>query len=369
VIERTAAVGERVRVGIVGADAKGQGWAPLSHFPALRSLPEFEVAALCTAHEETARAAAERYGVARSYHDHHALLADPDIDIVSVVVRAPNHHRVVLDALAAGKPVYSEWPLGASTAEAEEMAALARAKNVPAIVGLQARCDPTLRYVRDLIANGHIGDVLAVTMAMISPGQPERPRSKLWETKLSGGVSALTIRGMHSLDALCLCVGEFVEISGRVATRIPQWKVSGTDEMVDVEVPDNVLVHGVVTSGAVVSAHIATVPTATPGFRMEIYGRGGALHVSTPGAVQRDANVLMGAGGTSPLAPMPVPPEYIECPPDTPAGPPRNVAALYRRLAAAIRTGTAAEPDFEHALRRHRLIDAIAQSGGTSRRL
>lgn len=45
---------KRLRVGIVGADAKGQGWAPLSHFPALRTLPEFEIAALCTAHEEMA---------------------------------------------------------------------------------------------------------------------------------------------------------------------------------------------------------------------------------------------------------------------------------------------------------------------------
>jgi len=358
---------KRLRVGIVGADAKGQGWAPLAHFPALRALPEFEIAALCTAHAETARAAAEHYGVARAYDDHRALVASSEIDIVAVVVRAPNHYRVVLDALLAGKPVYCEWPLGTTTAQAEEMAALAKRKNVPAVVGLQARCDPTLRYVRDLIANGHIGDVLSVTMAMISPGQPERARAKLWETKLAGGVSALTIRGMHSLDALCLCVGELTEISARIATRIPQWKVSGTDEMVDVEVPDTVMVHGVAASGALVSAHIATVPTATPGFRMEIYGRRGVLHVTTPGAVQRDANALAGAQGTAPLAPMAVPPEYVECPADTPAGPPRNVAALYRRLARAIESGGPVEPDFEHAVRRQRLIDAIAQSGGTPR--
>ena len=46
----------KLRVGIVGADANGQGWAPLAHFPALRALPEYEIAALCTAHAETARA-------------------------------------------------------------------------------------------------------------------------------------------------------------------------------------------------------------------------------------------------------------------------------------------------------------------------
>ena len=77
---------------------------------------------------------------------------------------------------------------------------------------------------------------------------------------------------MHSLDALCMCVGEFTEISGRISTQIRQWKVVETGEMIEVDVPDNVMIHGAVATGAVVSAHIATVPTATPGFGMEIYG-------------------------------------------------------------------------------------------------
>ena len=351
----------KLRLGIVGADAKGQGWAPLAHFPALRALPEYEIAALCTTREETARAAAERYGIAQAYHDYRALAASPDIDAISVVVRAPNHHQVVMAALAAGKPVYCEWPLGVTTAQAEEMAALARKRGVPAIVGLQARGDPTLRYLRDLLQQRYIGDVLAVTMAMISPGLPERAQAKTWEAKLSGGVSALTVRGMHSLDALQMCVGELTEVSGRATTQIRQWKVVDTGEMIDVEVPDHVMVHGVAASGAVVSAHIATVPATTPGFRMEIYGSNGALQVSTPGAVQRDANALMGAQGRGNLAPMAVPASYQEVPAETPAGPPHNVAALYRRLANAIRSGAKIEPDFDHAVKTHRLIDAIAK--------
>jgi predicted dehydrogenase len=356
---------EKLRVGIVGADAKGQGWAPLAHFPALRALPEFEIAALCTTREETARAAAERYGVPRAYHDYREMFASPDIDIVSCVVRAPNHHEVVMAALRAGKAVYCEWPLGVTTAQAGEMAALAREKGIPTAIGLQARCDPTLRYTRDLVAQGYVGEVLAVTMAMISPGVPERAKSKTWEAKLSGGVSALTIRGMHSIDPMCMCVGEFTGLSSRVSTRIKQWKVTDTGEMIDVEVPDNVMLHGVVESGALVSAHIGTMPTATPGFRMEIYGTGGVLHVSTPGAPQRDANKLMGATGRAAPAAMEVPVSYIEVPADTPAGPPNNVAALYRRLGKAMRSGSAVDPDFDHAVERHRLIDAIA-SGGSS---
>jgi predicted dehydrogenase len=160
-----------------------------------------------------------------------------------------------------------------------------------------------------------------------------------------------------------MCVGEFTELASRVSTQVKQWKVTDTGETIDVEVPDNVMLHGVVESGALVSAHVGTMPTATPGFRMEIYGTDGALHVSTPGAPQRDANKLIGAKGRAALAPMDVPASYIEVPADTPAGPPNNVAALYRRLGKAIRTGSAVEPDFEHAVKRHRLIDRIASGG------
>ena len=359
----------KLRIGIVGADAKGQGWAPLAHFPALRSLPEYEIAAVCTAHEDTAKAARERYGVPKAYHDYNEMFASSAIDVVSTVVRAPNHHEVVMAALQAGKPVYCEWPLGANTPQAEEMAALARARGVPAVVGLQARCDPTLSYVRDLIGERYIGDILAITMAMISPGVPERAKSKLWEREIAGGVSALTVRGMHSLDALCRCAGELVEVSGRIGTQVKQWRVVETGELVDVEVPDNVIVAGRLASGALVSAHIATVPSATPGFRMEIYGSDGALHVATSGAPQRDANKLMGAKGKAPLAPMEVPARYVEVPEETPAGPPHNVAHLYRRFATAIRNNAAVEPGFDHAVKRHRLIDAITRSSAEERRV
>jgi predicted dehydrogenase len=357
----------KLRLGIVGADATGQGWAPLAHFPALRALPEYEIAALCTAHADTARAAAQRYGVPNAFHDYREMFASPDIDAVSVVVRAPNHHEVAMAALRAGKPVYCEWPLGANTTQAEEMAALARAQRLPTAVGLQARCDPTLRYVRDLIGDGYIGDVLAVTLAMISPGVPERSRSRMWESTLAGGVSALTVRAMHSLEALSVCVGELTEVSGWLATRMKQWRVAETDERVDVEVPDNVVLAGTLANGAVVSAHVATVPSATPGFRLEIYGATGALTVSTSGAPQRDANKLVGAQGKAALAPMEAPARYSEAPDGTPAGPPRNVAALYRRFARAVREGGPVEPDFEHGSRRHRLIDAIARSSREQR--
>ena len=118
---------ERIRVGIVGADASGQGWAPLSHLPALNVLPEYELAAICTAHADTAAAAAAKYGVARAFHDYNAMMRSPTSTWCPVVEGAGNH-AIVIAALKAGKNVYCEWPLGANLAEAEAMADAARRK-------------------------------------------------------------------------------------------------------------------------------------------------------------------------------------------------------------------------------------------------
>ena len=141
---------EKLKLGLVGADAAGQGWGPVAHIPALRGIEQIELAALCTNRPESAAAAAKAHGISRAYHDINELVAQPDIDIISTVVRIPNHYKVVMAGLNAGKHVYCEWPLGANLAETEEMATIARAKGVVTAIGLQGRHDPTLTYIKEL---------------------------------------------------------------------------------------------------------------------------------------------------------------------------------------------------------------------------
>ena len=356
-----------IRVGIVGADASGQGWAPLSHLPALKLLTGYEIAAVCTAHAGTAAAAAAKYGVGQAFHDYNAMVREPDIELVSVVVKVPAHYDIVVAALNAGKHVYCEWPLGANLAEAEAMADIAQRKGVRAMVGLQARGDPTVRYLRQLIADGYVGDVLAANMTMFTAGVLERPKSRLWDRARTKGVSALTVRGIHTMDVLCWCLGDFVEVSGKTSTQVKQWRVTETGELVDVDTPDNVMVNGVLQNGAIASVHVGTVPYQATGWRMEIYGRNGTLRATSNGSPQRDASRLLGSRDGGSLEPLPVPASFTEVPEAMPAGPPRNVGHLYLRMARAIRYGGQVEPDFELAVKRHRLIDAIQRSSDEGR--
>ena len=116
---------EKIRAGVIGASVN-RGWGWRSHIPALQVLPEFELTAICTAHEETAREAAEATGARLAFSDYREMVANPEIDLISVAVRVPWHREMVLAAIEAGKHVYCEWPLGTNLQEVIEMADAAR---------------------------------------------------------------------------------------------------------------------------------------------------------------------------------------------------------------------------------------------------
>src|SRR5512146_2398376 len=149
------AASSKLRVGIVGASAS-RGFASIAHIPALRALPQFEIVAVCTTRQETAEAAAAQYGARLAFSDPETLAEHPDVDLVTVSVKVPDHYRPVMAAIEAGKHVYSEWPLGRDTAEAIRMRDAANARGIRHAVGLQGQMSPPINYVKDLVAEGYL---------------------------------------------------------------------------------------------------------------------------------------------------------------------------------------------------------------------
>jgi len=364
-------VAETIRVGLVGANAHTGSWGARSHVPALHALPDYELTAICTAHEETAREAAATFGAKLAFADYHALVAQPEIDLVAVNVRVPFHREIVLAALNAGKDVFCEWPLGANLAEAEEMTALARQRGVRTLIGLQGRSDPTFLYLRELIADGYVGRVLTCSMAVIGSGGVARPASRVWAADRANGVGTLAIQGGHTLDTFCFSVGEFAELAASVGTQLREWPISDSGASVAVTSPDTVLLHGKLAGGAAVSAQIVSVPFHGSGARLEIYGSEGSLFLSSHGGFNIGPSTLAGAKGDAPPAKMTAPERFTLVPEGTPAGTAFNVAQAYVRYADCVRTGERIDADFDLAVQRHRLLDAIQRSsdGGAAVKL
>jgi predicted dehydrogenase len=360
----------KIRVGIVGATVTqgGSSWGQNAHVPALKALPGYELKAVCTAHEDTAKASAAAFGAEHAFHRFSDMAAHPDIDLIVVVVRVPGHRELVMAGLQAGKAVLCEWPLGRTLAEAEEMAGLAHQRSLKTIVGLQVRSDPAILYARELVQQGYIGEVLTAHLTTAAPAVLQRGPGRIWQGVRANGANTLTIAGGHAIDALCAVLGEFAEVSARVSTRIPEWRTLD-GKPVPVDAPDSINVVGRMVSGAEVSVNVAAVPSNAGGNRMEIYGREGALVVRGDGSFNIGPSQVHAGKGKEPMASMPIPSKHKVAPEGIPSGPPYNVAQAYARAAGALRGDGSFDVDFALAVRRHKLIDAIERSSSTGRSL
>src|SRR3954463_7950066 len=352
---------DKIRVGIVGATVTqgGSGWGANAHVPALGILPDFELKAVCTAHRETAEASKAAFGAELAFDNIDAMAQHREVDVVVVCVRVPWHRDLVMAGLKAGKPVFCEWPLGANLAEAEEMNNLAKEKGLKTMVGLQARSDPSVMYARDLIAQGQIGEVLTASLSVVSGAQIVRGPGRIWQGQPSTGANTFTISGGHAFDAMCAILGEFDQVEGRLSTRIKNWQTQ-EGQPVPVDSPDVISFAGALQGGVEVNVHIASVPSNPTGSVLTIYGSEGTM--SMRGGMNIGGNQLAVGKGKDPLAEMEVPDKYKLAPEGTPSGPPRNVAQAYVRAADAWAAGETFSPDFEAAVVRHKLIDAIERS-------
>ena len=358
---------ERLRVGIVGASVNAS-WGPRTHVPAVQALDEFELTAVCTAHPDSAKLSAEKFGARLAFHDHREMVNHPEIDVVVVSLRVPRHHQVIIDALKAGKHVYTEWPPGANLEEAEEMAALAASQGVHTRVGLQSRTSPTFLRIKELVEEGYVGEVLACHMTHIGGGCFEGPSEQLWHYDRKSGRNTMTVAFGHAIDIFCHCLGDFSELSAVVSTQVKQWSHTDTGRSVDVTSPDNILVSGRLKGGAVASVHVANIAHHPSGYRLEVYGREGTLlTTSRQGPNNAQPTILGGKAGESELQELPVPDRLTWVPKETPAGSVFNVAQLYRRFAEVIHTGQRDEPDFGTGVRLHKLLDAVQSASDNGR--
>lgn len=352
---------KKIRIGIIGADTKAS-WAGVSHVPAITGLAGVTLAAVATRHEESARNAAATFGVERWFADPFAMIGDDGIDLVTVAVKVPAHRDLVLAALAAGKAVYCEAPLGCSLEETETLAL--QAKSAHTAIGLQARFNPSVRRAADLVRDGKIGRPLNARVVSTTSGMgPVTLSAYTYFEKASSGANLLTITSAHTLDAVEAILGEITEVEAVAPTLWPSVLVHDTGEHIVREVPDHADILGRTTSGAVFSADIMGGVAPDQGvFTFDLRGTEGWLRLSGghPYGFQAGDLTLTSSAGFA-AADVPAVSGGLE-------GAAINVGELYAVLARDIATGTHASPDFNHALHSSRLASAIARASAEGRR-
>ncbi|KAG0652059.1 Aspirochlorine biosynthesis E [Hyphodiscus hymeniophilus] len=287
-----------IRVGFIGlgtATSTGPGaWGATAHLPALLSSPKYKIVALANSSVASAEASIAYHKLpssVKAYGTPEGIAADPDVDLIVCSVVVTKHYILIKPALLAGKDVYVEWPLGASTAETEELTTLAKEKGVKTVVGVQARADPLVMKLKELVDGGRIGRVVSSTVVGAFAGFPATwTQDTTVYLSIDSGGNSLTIYYGHFLDTFINVLGTFDTLNSLLKTdRKTGILVDAAGDLVDpaypITSPDHIFVHGTLNSGVSASINFRAISGKTvsgTGVRWTITGTEGEIEVSSP---------------------------------------------------------------------------------------
>ena len=172
----------------------GLGWFGEVHADNVAEMPDIELAALCTRRPERLAEIADRLGVERRYTDYHQLLADPNIDAVSITTHINDHRDIAIDALRSGKHVLLEKPMAPTVADCDQIISAADEADSLFMVGHICRFDSRVLLAREAIEEGRIGTI-------ISMHARRNLTNRIGRTVLDD-ISALMGDGIHDADLM-----------------------------------------------------------------------------------------------------------------------------------------------------------------------
>jgi predicted dehydrogenase len=353
---------DKIRAGIIGANTTN--WASQSHIPALKLMPEFELTAICTTKLSTAQAAAEKFGVKHAFDNELDLVNCTDVDLVVIAVKVPYHYKLVKAAIEAGKMIYCEWPLGNGTEEAEELAGMAVAKGLSTFTGLQALSLPETVYLKTVIADGLIGEVLSSSIIGSGGGWAAvRTEGDLYLLDPANGATMMEIPFGHTLAACVDVLGDYKTISATLARRRKEVTLLTTGEKVPQLSNDQIVLSGILEGGAVANIHYRSGMSTGTNFLWEINGTKGDIVITGGlGHYQLTPVKLQYAASGSKLQPLEIPAEFLAVGITVSEQPVHGLYYAYRAILDDIKNNTNLVPNFNYGVRMHKLLDNITKS-------
>ncbi|WP_225845148.1 Gfo/Idh/MocA family protein [Streptomyces sp. HPF1205] len=228
---------------------------------ALQTMPDAEVVAVASRRPESAKAFGERYGIGRTYGDWARLAADDEVDVVYVATPHSAHRAAAGLCLEAGKPVLCEKAFTLNTREAQELVDLARGRGLFLMEAMWTYCNPLIRHMVTLVAEGAVGEVRHVSAHFGFSGV-FGPTHRLRDPAQGGG--ALLDLGVYPVSFAHLFLGE--------PDHVAAW-AHLTPERVD----ENTTISLGWNSGAVASLSCSI--TADTGAPAVVAGTGGRIEI------------------------------------------------------------------------------------------
>ena len=268
-----------IRIGIVGVGCISEIY--LENITG--RFQNIEVIGVCDLIRSRAEAAVETYGIPKLYEDMYELFADPEVDLVLNITRPYEHFEVSRAALLAGKPVYSEKPLGASWEEGVELVRLAEERGLWIGGAPDTFLGAGIQTCRKLLDEGAIGKIVGAAAFMPGHGPESWHPDPEFFYKRGGG--PMMDMGPYYVTALINLLGGVKRIGGMVSIPTPRRMATCKEhhgEIIEVEVPtsyygvlefDSGVVGSLMTSFDIWGSHLPII---------EIYGEKGTLRVPDP---------------------------------------------------------------------------------------
>ncbi len=264
-----------VRVGIIGAGGIARG----AHVPGYRGSGRADVRAVCDVNAAAARAFAQAQDIPHHYGSVEDMLAQEELDVVSICTSNDAHHPAAMAAMARGLHVFCEKPLAMNFAEAVEMAATAESQGLHTGVNFTYRTFPAARYVKELADQQLFGDVkhFSIEYYQSYSVNPDRVLEWRFQKKLSG-TGALADLGSHATDLAIWLTGGIAGVRGHMATFIHERPLQDGTGTGTVDVDDSTSYLAEFENGAtgvVAATRFATGRSNHQ--RISIYGTRGSL--------------------------------------------------------------------------------------------
>lgn len=200
---------KKFNVGVIG-----HGWAASAHIPALNALPQAQVTAICSSRALDAAELSAKYGRPIAIHRRlDAMLANPDIHVVSITSYPQDHARQAIAAAQAGKHLIIEKPLALSLKDLRAVEKAAQKAGVQVCVCFECRYSSQFLATKAVIDQGLLGKLHYGEVDYYHGIGPWYGQFR-WNIKQASGGSSLLSAGCHALDALLLCMGsDVVEVT------------------------------------------------------------------------------------------------------------------------------------------------------------
>jgi len=349
-----------MKVGIIGAS-----FAKAAYLPALRHVPGAQVVALASARLESARSAAEGFGVPHVYDDWERMLASHAFDLVCIATPTVLHEAQTLAALAAGAHVLCEKPTAMDAGGAARMLAAAEGSGRVHMIDHELRFNPNRIRIGELLAQGALGEIRHVDISNIGKSWTDpagRPKGDWWSLAEQGG-GRLGANGSHQVDLLRWWLGEVAWVTGAARVMVPDRVDPTTGEGWTATADDVAFFTLEMASGAVAQVFMSGVAAHNMGNLTRIFGSRGTLTLSN------DDERLWFAPAGEDFQEITVPDPNAALPGVNPGIWNVSVVALMQELAVAIQEGRPLSrgATFADGLANQRVLDAVRLSGAQRR--